>query len=194
MASGGEGRFEAIPVSAIERLKAQSGPAFVQAGAETGAATRVCILKLDEVRVDPRRLAEEDATALATSCRRSNNRQNLDLAAQTIARSGRLAQAIALYQEALALDPNAVNTRLGLAVTLHIGGRYEDEIVHLERLMAHAQNDPQVLRLAIQAGAWGGDMALAERAYAALQQANPKMAPAARRFLDAPPPRPPRRD
>ena len=54
--------------------------------------------------------------------------------------------------------------------------------------------DPQVLRLAIQSGIWGGDAALAERAFETLRQVNPQMAPAARRFLDDPPPRPPRRD
>ncbi|MCB1387678.1 MAG: hypothetical protein KDK12_00750, partial [Rhodobacteraceae bacterium] len=137
-----------------------------------------------------RGLADKDVTAIQTSCRRSANRQNLDLAAQALGQSGHIAKSVALYEEALALDPNAVNTRLGLAVSLHIAGRFEDEAEHLRKLMKVAGEDAQVLRLAIQAGIWGGDRALAEQAYEVLERSNPQMAPAAKRFLDNPPPRP----
>ncbi|MCB1477695.1 MAG: trypsin-like peptidase domain-containing protein [Rhodobiaceae bacterium] len=190
VASGGEGRFEAIPASAIAVLQAESGPAYADENAETGAASRICILKLEGVRSGQRRIADEDAQALETACRRSNNRQNLDLAAQALGQSGRLEDSIHLYEEALALDPNAVNTRLGLAISLHIAGRYEEEVIHLRHLMEAAGEDPQVLRLAIQAGIWGGDRALSEKAFAMLELTNPQMAKAARRFLDDPPPRP----
>ncbi|MFN0264932.1 trypsin-like peptidase domain-containing protein [Tepidamorphus sp. 3E244] len=194
VASGGEGRFEAVPAATIETLHKQSGPEHADEGAETGAATRICIVKLEGLRGSRGPMAEEDASSVATSCRRSNNRQNLDLAAQALAQAGRTAKAIALYEEALSLDPNAVNTRFGLAVTLHIAGRYADEITHLKELMQSAGEDGQVLRLAIQAGTWGGDTVLAAQAYAVLERTNPQMAPAARRFLDNPPPAPPRRN
>ena len=190
VASGGEGRFEAIPAATIALLESSSGPAFADESAETGTAIRICILKLDEVRPNPRRLSDQDAQAIGTSCRRSNNRQNLDLAAQALGQSGRVDESIALYEEALAIDPNAVNTRLGLAISLHIAGRFEDEVVHLKRLMQDAGEDGQVLRLAIQAGIWGGDKELSEEAFATLERTNPQMAKAAKRFLDNPPPRP----
>ena len=58
--------------------------------------------------------------------------------------------------------------------------------------MEHAGDDLQVLRLAIQAGAWADDLALAERALARLKEVNPQSAPAAENFLKNPPPRPPK--
>ncbi len=194
VASGGEGRFEAVPASAVAEIRALSGPEHAATSAEVGAANRICVLKLDEARVNLRGLEDADAMAIATACRRSNNRQNLDLAAQALGISGRTATAVALYEEALAIDPNATNTRLGLAIALHIAARYEDALPHLRALMGEIGEDPQVLRLAIQSGIWGGDPELSERAFETLQRINPQMAPAARRFLDNPPPRPPRRD
>jgi len=49
---------------------------------------------------------------------------------------------------------------------------------------------PQLLRLALQAGIWGGDQALADLAMQRIQDVMPQMAPAARRFYDNPPPKP----
>jgi len=100
---------------------------------------------------------------------------------------------LALFEASIDQDPNALNARLGLAITYHMAARYEEEVPHLRFLMRHIPEDPQVLRLAIQAGIWGGDKALAQTAFDTLKRINPNMAPAAERFLNAPPPRPPRR-
>ena len=139
------------------------------------------------------RLEDQQAKAVATSCGRAGNRQLLDLAGQALGRSGRSAQSIALFKQALDEDPNAINTRIGLVVSYHLAGDFEAAVPHLRWLMQHAEDDLQVLRLSIQAGTWGGDEALAQQALARLKVVNPRMAPAAERFLNQPPPRPPKR-
>ena len=191
VASGGEGRFEAIPAAEIAALKARSGPEHKEASAEIGAAVRVCTLLLEELQQAGRRsLEDQEAKAVTTACRRSGNRQLFDLAGQTLGRTGRSEAAVALFEQALAEDPNAVNSRIGLVVTLNLARRYEDGLPHLRWLLDNADEDLQVLRLAIQSGIWGGDEPLARRAFERLKAVNPQMAPAAERFLNNPPPRP----
>ena len=192
VASGGEGRFEAIPATQIETLSARSGPDAAEASAEIGAAVRICTTLLDANRSPGQRLDEQPAKAIETACRRSGNRQLLDLAGQTLGRAGRTAAAVGLFEQGLTEDPNAINTRIGLVVTHHLARDFDAALPHLRWLMDNAGDDLQVLRLSIQAGAWAGDRALAERALARLKQVNPQSAPAAERFLQNPPPRPPK--
>ncbi len=190
VASGGEGRFEAIPAFALATLKAQSGPDFAETSAEIGAAVRICTTLLEDRRGVPGRLEDQEAKAIATACQRSGNRQLLDLAGQTLGRGGAGEAAVALFERGLEEDPTAVNTRLGLVITHHLRRDYEAELPHLHWLMDRAGDDLQVLRFAIQAGVWGGDTDLARRAFERLKQVNPQTAPAAERFLNQPPPRP----
>ncbi len=153
---------------------------------------RVCTTLLDEYRNAGPRLDDQQAKAIETSCRRSGNRQLMDLAGQTLGRARLSAAAIDLFEDGLAEDPNAVNTRIGLVVTYHLARDFEAELPHLHWLMQNGGDDLQVLRFAVQAGAWGGDMELAERALARLKVVNPESAPAAEKFLQNPPPRPPK--
>lgn len=192
VASGGEGRFEAIPATALAALKAQSGPDFAEASAEIGAAVRICTTLVEDRQATPGRLGDQQAKAIATSCGRSGNRQLFDLAGQALGRGGRGQAAVPLFERGLEEDPNAINTRLGLVITHHLLRDYEAELPHLRWLMERAGDDLQVLRFAIQAGVWGGDPGLARRAFERLKQVNPQTAPAAERFLNQPPPRPPK--
>ncbi|NIA69960.1 trypsin-like peptidase domain-containing protein [Pelagibius litoralis] len=192
VASGGEGRFEAIPAAALTALAAQSGTDFAEASAEIGAAVRICTTLVEDHQARPGRLDDQQAKAIATACGRSGNRQLFDLAGQTLGRGGAGEAAVALFERGLAEDPNAINTRLGLVITHHLLRDYEAELPHLHWLMDRAGDDLQVLRFAIQAGTWGGDTALARRAFEHLKQVNPQTAPAAERFLNQPPPRPPK--
>ena len=191
VASGGEGRYEAIPAEAVNTLVDRSGPDAAAASAEIGAAVRICTTLLEDNRSPGQRLEDQQAKAIATACRRSGNRQLLDLAGQTLARAGRAEAAVGLFEQGLEEDPNAINTRIGLVVTHHLARDFEAALPHLRWLMDQAGDDLQVLRLSIQAGVWADDAALAERALARLKQVNPQSAPAAERFLKDPPPRPP---
>ncbi len=190
-ASGGEGRFEAIPVSAIKLLLDERGRADRSASQETGTAVKVCTLNIERHYSTRRALSDQDAKALATSCRRTGNRQYFDLAGQILSQRRRLEPALELFEASVDQDPNAINSRLNLVIAYHIARRYEDELPHLKWLMQHAGDDLQVLRFAIQAGVWTGNIELAETALAKLKGINPNAAPAAERFMKSPPPRPP---
>lgn len=190
VAAGGEGRFEAVPASAIAALQAQVSAEDIEKGAEIGNAIKVCTLNLERLYGQRGPLSDQEARALAVSCKRTGNRQYYDLAGQTLSQRRRVEAALELFEASVAQDPNAVNSRLNLVITHHIARQYEEELPHLKWLMEHAGENLQVLRLAIQAGVWAGDEALAKRAFAKLKEVNPNAAPAAERFLASPPPRP----
>ena len=188
--SGGEGRFEAIPATEIARLKAQSGDEHRLKSDRIGLAYKKCTEALDAANASNQRLAPSHITFMAEQCTSSDNRQLMDLAGQVFGRQRQFDQAIALFERALDQDPNAINSIVAMAITLHLARRYEDEISHLRRLLDIAPADAQILRLAIQAGTWGGDKELAEQAFGLLVEHHPRTAPAARGFMDRPPPRP----
>lgn len=186
--SGGEGRSEAIPASEISRLKEMSGPEHAAASRSVGLAYRQCTEAVDAAGATRQVMASINIAFIAARCLATNNRQLLDLAAQALGRRGHHAQSIELFNAALAQDPNALNTRLGLVVTLHLARRFKDELPHLHHLIGVLPSDIQVLRFAIQAGTWGGDKALANQGVALLKKHHPKLAPLAERFMKAPPP------
>jgi hypothetical protein len=189
-ASGGEGRNEAIPATEIARLKQASGPGHAAVHEAIGAAYRACFELLDPRLDRPAPIDDATAAAIVDRCQATGNRQFLEMAGRVLGQGRQLDASIAVLETGVAEDPNALNTRLGLVVSLHFAGRFADELPHLGHLMVALPDDPQVLRFAIQAGKWAGDVALAERAYARLVDRHPQMAPAARRFLDSdiPPP------
>ncbi len=190
VASGGEGRFEAVPASAIKLLLEERGKAESSSSEEIGTAVRVCTLVLERHYSTRQSLSEKETKALATSCSRTGNRQYFDLAGQILSRKRQLEPALRLFEASVDQDPNAINSRLNLVITYHIARRYEDELPHLKWLIEHAGDDLQVLRLAIQVGVWAKNMELAETALAKLKAINPNAAPAAERFMKSPPPRP----
>lgn len=190
IASGGEGRNEAIPVTEINRLMEMSGPTKIAASTVIGLAYRQCVEGLDALRAATVAPPAGDVGVLKTACLASGNRQLIDLAAQALGTRRDVEGALQLLEESYAQDRNAPNTLISLAVTFHLAGRYEDEIPIVRRGLEFLPDDPQLLRLALQAGIWGGDKALASDAMRRIETVIPQMAPAARRFFDLAPPPP----
>lgn len=188
--SGGEGLHEAIAAAQLAVLSARSGPQYADTSRTLGAHYRKCIEALEQAR---RRRGPAEAApgdAIAGSCVASGNRQLFDLAGQFFGRAGRFDDSVAMFERALEQDPNAINSRLGLAVTLDFARRHGAAVPHLEWLLGVLPADRRVLRLAVQVGKWGGDLDLAQRALALLEKHHPDLAPRARDFLadDRPPP------
>lgn len=183
--SGGEGRFEAFPVSAVEKLKALSGDTHTQASRKTGAGVRACMDFQDNL---PRRgrLSPQAAQDLKDICALSNNRQLMDSAAVMLGRSRHLKLSRQLLETALLRDPQAINTRLSLITTLTFSGQHKDALEHIRILLPIIPEDGTLQRFAIQAGKFAGDMALAKQGLALVQKFNPAQAEAAERFLAAP--------
>ncbi len=192
IASGGEGRNEAVPAAAIADLESLSGPGHADASQALGKAYRLCDERIASVGQRERRMADGTAAVILQACGDSRNRQFFDLAGKLFGSLGRIEEALEMYRRALEQDPHAPNARIGMAITLHIARRYEEELPHLRWLLNILPADPQILRFAIQAGLWGGDRSLADRALVLLETHHPNQAPAARRFLERSPPPPPR--
>ena len=189
--SGGEGRHEAIGATQLAVLRARSGPRYAAASRALGVHYRKCIEALEQARRGPAEAALGDA--IAESCVASGNRQLFDLAGQFFGRARRVDDSVAMFERALEQDPNAINSRLGLAVMLDFSRRYGAAVPHLAWLLGVVPADRRVLRLAVQVGKWGGNADLAQRALALLEKHHPDLAPRARDFLadDRPPPGPP---
>ena len=193
VASGGEGRNEAIPAAEIEKLQSQSGPAPRAARRATGEATRKCAEALDAAR-GAQRLTPKNVSFIKDHCIRANNRQLWDLAGQAFGRRRMFDDSVDMFTRALDQDPNAINSMIAMAITLHLAGRYADEVVHLKRLVDILPADAEVLRLGVQAGAWGGNKALAEKSLKLMERHHPRLAPLARDFIDNNPKPPGRRN
>lgn len=189
IASGGEGRFEAMPVGELDVLEKMSGPEFADRHKAIGTANRVCMERLEVRSRGP--MAEELADEILDNCSASANRQLFDMGAQALARSRHFDRAIGLSKKAVERDPSAINSRLTLVIALHIAGRYAEEVEHLRFLVDVAPEEPSVARFAIQAGKWAGDDALAQLGLELVRKYNPAQLQAAERFLkaDIPPPR-----
>ena len=190
VASGGEGRNEAIPAKEIARVEKNSGPAFADASITIGRAYRTCVDTLNDVSAVRGPLPDEIAATLSDSCRASYNRQLMDLAGQALGQRRDIDKSLALLEASYAQDPNAPNTVVSLAITYHLAQRWAKEIPVLKHGLELLPDDVQLLRLALQAGIWGDEQALADFAMSRIEAVFPQMAPAARRFYNNPPPAP----
>lgn len=187
VASGGEGRNEAIPAAEIEKLKAMSGPEYAAASKAIGKAYRQCTETVEAIRSQRGKPQEDALRTLVAACTATGNRQMMDVAGQTLGGMGKPAAAIAMFEKGLETDPMAPNSLLSLVVALGQMRRQADALPHLKRLIETMPTDLQVLRLSIHAGKFGGDRPFADKAMALLEKHHPKVAPAARRFLETEP-------
>lgn len=191
VASGGEGRNEAIPAADIEKLLAGAkAPDAAEVTRRLGTAYRQCTERLDDMQTSTGVPAPTAVAALRDACLATENRQMMDLAASALGMRRAVDGALDLLSASHAQDPNAPNTLISLAITYHLAGRYADEIPVLRQALKIMPDEPQVLRLALQAGIWGGDQALADQAMQKIDDVLPQMAPAARKFYEAAPPPP----
>ncbi|MDE0056783.1 MAG: trypsin-like peptidase domain-containing protein [Defluviicoccus sp.] len=189
---GGEGRFEAIPLAGLRALLALRAHAnAARVTRRLGRAFADCAARMDGFR--PRAAQEPARDALSKACAAAMNHGQLLEAGRLLARARGFDGAIALLGQAVRQVPNSINARLSLLVALQLAGRFAEMTGHARRAMTMAPEDPQALRFAIQSGVWGNAPALAEAAYRALLEVDPRQARAARRFIDNAPPAPRRR-
>jgi len=193
VSSGGDGHNEAIPASEIKKLKSLSGPGNEIQSQIFGMAYRNCIEALESFSTSRKQPPLGAIVTLKDQCRRTNNRQLWERAGQTFSRIGRHKDAIDMFSRALDQDPNAINSMISMAIALHLSGLYVDETIHLRRLIKILPSDAGVLRLGVQAGAWGNDKTLTQKSLHLMEIHYPKLAPMARSFIrknPTPPKRP----
>lgn len=191
IASGGQGLNEAIPVSELARLEAASGPEQKTRSFRIGLAYRGCDMMVEEVQSSRTRVRLPLLIELEDACIETGNRQMIDFAAIEAGKQGAYEMSAELFELSLGMDPASVKTKLSYLTTLHLMARFEDEVPIIKELLEVIPEEQSLHRFAIQAGKWGGDPELARLGLELVEEYNPQMAEAARRFLEAdmPPPR-----
>lgn len=185
IATAGTDKYsEAIPASRIKELIESTDSRHTADHRKTARQYRQCI---DTQKLMPRRRARLSSRAVAhlsTTCDATDNVHLIDAAARILGRAGHVREAQDLFSRVLALDPHALSGRIGLVVMLHLSGGYGKAIPHLRWLMDVLPTDVEVMRLAIQAGKLGGDMAFARHALDRLKRQNPALALPMERFMN----------
>ena len=194
-AGGGEGRFEALPARDVQDvMRGRSAANAETVHAELGSALKDCELALDAIA--PEGIPKGDTTMierLSSACLVAENQGLYLEAGRALAMAGMVDQAIVLHQAAVDQVPHSLNARISLLVSLQRAGRFKAMLPHAQFVVNSLPGDLRALRLAIQAGVWGGRTDLAERAVKLMAFVDPRQAAAIRHFIDKPPPAPPQK-
>ncbi|MEO0620371.1 MAG: trypsin-like peptidase domain-containing protein [Pseudomonadota bacterium] len=186
VASGGAGIFEAVPSASIAVLQSQSDLRHALASRKRGMSYRACALATETVMRIRGKIPVRYSTALEHDCLETGNRQMIALAGQAFGRARDFETSERLFKAALAIDPNALNTRLGLATTQLFARKPKKALPHVRLLLTEMPDNLTVQRMAVQAGKQAEDEALVATALDAIKRYNPQGLAAAERFLKAP--------
>lgn len=186
IASGGAGRFEAVPSRQIAALKEMSGPSHGAVSKSLGKNVRECTLMLEKARRLGDSLPEKIAGVVKSSCAASENRQLFDLTGQLLARQRLFGEAVKFFERSLKKDPNAINARLGLVITLRFAKRLDEARPHLRWLLDTVPEERSIHPIALQLGKVSGDQALIDEALGLIKKHAPNQLEAAKNFLKAP--------
>ena len=106
------------------------------------------------------------------------------MAGQAFGRFGLINDSIYFLEKSTILDPKSPTSLHSLAIALHLNKAYEKEIPILKTLLEFTPEDPQALRLAVQAAAFSKNKDFGEYAISLMEIHNPSAVPLARGFLD----------
>ncbi len=185
-ASGGAGRFEAVPSSQIAALKEISGPTHETKSKSLGKHVRECTLMLEKARRLGDKLPEKIAQVVNTSCAASENRQLFDLTGQLLGGQRKFEDSIKFFERSVEKDPNAINSRLGLVITLRFARRLDEAKPHVRWLLNTIPAERSIHPIALQLGKVSKDQALIDEALGLIKKHAPNQLEAAKRFLKSP--------
>jgi Trypsin-like peptidase domain len=185
-ASGGAGRFEAVPATQIADLQKVSGPGYEEKSSSIGKNVRACTLTLEKAQRLGGGLPEEISDVVKKSCRLSENRQLFDLAGQLLGRQRRFDDAINFFERSLEKDPNAINSRLALVITLRFARRLDEAKPHVRWLLDTVPEERSIHPIALQIGKVSKDQALIDEALGLIEKYAPDQLEAAKNFLKSP--------
>ena len=183
IASGGGEYNEAVPASlllSVYNNKEVQNSNFYQ----TGKAIRLCADALEEIRGFQNNPGNLLLTKIRKNCELSKNKFLLDMAGQALGKIGMIEDAIYFLEKSTSLDPKSPTSLHSLAVALHINKSYEKEILVLKKLLEYTPEDPQALRLAVQAAAYTKNKEFGEFAISLMEIHNPGAVSLAKDFLD----------
>jgi len=185
-ASGGAGRFEAVPATQIANLQKMSGPEHAAKSVSIGKNVRECTLMLEKARRLGDTLPEKIADVVKASCEQSENRQLFDLAGQLFGRQKKLDEAVRFFERSLDKDPNAINSRLGLVITLRFARQLDAAKPHVRWLLNMIPQERTIHPIALHIGKVSKDQALINEALGLIEKHAPNQLEAAKNFLKSP--------
>ncbi|MDA7946848.1 MAG: serine protease [Hyphomicrobiaceae bacterium] len=185
-ASGGEGRFEAVPAAQIAALRDQSGPEHADKSKLIGKNLRECTLMLEKAQRMGNKLPDKVADIVKNSCAASENRQLYDLAGQLLARQRWLDDAVEFFERSIEKDPNAINSRLGLVIALRFARRLDDAKPHVRWLLDVIPEERMIHPVALHVGKVTNDQKMVAEALGLIEKHAPNQLEAAKNFLKSP--------
>ena len=183
IASGGGEYNEAVPASlllSVYNKKGIENSKFYQ----TGKAIRQCADALEEIKQFQNNPGNLLLTKIRKNCELSKNKFLLDMAGQALGKIGLIDDAIYFLEKSTNLDPKSPTSLHSLAVALHINKSYEKAILVLKKLLEFTPEDPQALRLAVQAAAFTKNKEFGDFAISLMEIHNPGAVTLAKDFLD----------
>ena len=183
ISSGGGEYNEAVPATLLKSVfenQNDDSSLFL----ETGKFIRLCADALEEIKEFQSNPGNSLLKKIQTNCELSNNKFLFDMAGQALGKVGHLDDAIYFLEKSSNLDPKSPTSLHSLAIALHLKRSYKKEIVVLKKLLEFTPDDPQVLRLAVQAAAFTKNKEFGETAISLMEIHNPGAVPLARDFLN----------
>ena len=182
IASGGGEYNEAVPAILLKEIidkKSNDTENFLL----RGKSMRLCADSLEIAQNIDKNPDKKLLRSLNTSCEKANNKLLFDMVGQTFGRWGVFIDSEYFLNKSITLDPKSPTSLHSLAVTLHLQRKYKEEIEILKRLLTYTPDDPQALRLAIQAAGFTKNKEFADFAINLMEKHNPAAVPLAESFL-----------
>ena len=183
IASGGGQYNEAVPANILQdiyELNNKENKKFY----ERGKSIRLCADGLEEIKEYQQSPSNLLIKKIQNNCEFSNNKFLLDMAGQAFGKVGLLNDAIYFLEKSTNLDPQSPTSLHSLAIALHLNKSYEREIPILKKLLEIIPEDPQVLRLSVQAAAFTKNKAFGDYAISLMKIHNPGAVSLAQDFLN----------
>ena len=183
IASGGGQYNEAVPANLLQdiyELNNKENKKFY----ERGKSIRLCADGLEEIKEYQQSPSNLLIKKIQNNCEFSNNKFLLDMAGQAFGKVGLLNDAIYFLEKSTNLDPQSPTSLHSLAIALHLNKSYEREIPILKKLLEIIPEDPQVLRLSVQAAAFTKNKAFGDYAISLMEIHNPGAVSLAQDFLN----------
>ena len=182
LASGSGLYNEAIPVHILNEVISESlisKKEFL----DRGQAFKLCAQLISEASKFTLKLSKQFLSKLKSSCEKANNKTLFDMAGQVLGTIGLFDESIVYLNKSAKLDPNSPTTLLSLAIALQFKRSYLQQIKVLDHLLTFLQDNPLVLRMAVQAAAFSKDRNFAEKSLMLLKEYNRNAYPQALEFL-----------
>ncbi len=184
VASGGGEYNEAVPVILLKDVYNKNNTDR-ENFFNIGKSIRLCADALEEIQKIDNSPPKTLLRKIHNNCEISNNKLLFDMAGQAFGRLGLLDDSLYFLEKSSALDPQSPTSLHSLAITLHLLKSYEKEVEVLKTLLRFTPDDPQALRLAVQAAGFSNNKEFGEYAISLMEIHNPGAVSLAKGFLES---------